>query len=117
MSRAGATTVGGLVASSGVTAVLTASPWLWVASIAALVAVVVLVWSPIAILLTTPIWSDSVARNDRAVAMIDRLLRVVPFDRRVPIPTSDESPDADRRRSSSDQTCRARLRRALARRG
>ena len=42
---------------------------------------VVAVWVPIAVLLLTPVWSTCPDRNERATAMVDRVLAAIPGSR------------------------------------
>ena len=56
--------------------------------------IVVAVWVPIAVLLLTPVWSTCPDRNQRATAMVDRVLAAIPGSRHTTPPTEPTDTDA-----------------------
>lgn len=71
-----------------------------------------MVWLPIAALLTTPLWSTCPKRNARAAAMLDRVIAAIPGSRdtRTPNPP-DTPPDTIASTSPADAPTRPRRRR------
>lgn len=64
--------------------------------------IVVAVWVPIAVLLLTPVWSSCPDRNQRATAMVDRVLAAIPGSRYATPPT--EPTDVSERTDVSEPT-------------
>ncbi len=86
---AAAATAGAVTGAQVLSAMLSPLP------LAILGAVVVLVWLPVAVLLLTPLWSACPTRNDRALAMVDRVLAAIPGSRPATAPTGTDAIEPD----------------------